>query len=90
MATERYTCHEDGSTDCPCLVAEKTIKLIGMTVRARRLRAEKGRRAALPPPAAACRAQEGSQKFTIAPGECKSFCTCGLSKNFPLCALRRA
>ena len=33
MATERYTCHEDGSTDCPCLVAEKTIKLIGMTVR---------------------------------------------------------
>jgi len=41
-------------------------------------------------PAAALCSQEGSQKFTIAPGECKSFCTCGLSKNFPLCALLNA
>ena len=32
MATERYTCHDDGVTDCPCKLAEKTIKLIGMTV----------------------------------------------------------
>jgi len=41
-------------------------------------------------PAAALCSQEGPQKFTIAPGECKSFCTCGLSKNFPLCALLNA
>ena len=46
-------------------------------------------RVALLPAAALC-SQEGSQKFTIAPGECKSFCTCGLSKNFPLCALFNA
>ena len=29
--------------------------------------------------------QEGPQKFTIAPGEAKSFCVCGLSKIYPLC-----